>query len=174
MANAQHLSRQAVVNHDINLRTRILAEHSRGIRTQSNLRSCAVGHHDGIQLGSDEKMLSRNLTAYELPKANALLNDIRARLTDLAAGDAALLFAYRRKIARELSYDERGKPMHRRALKAWKIGEQGGMCAICSKELAETNAVLDRLNAVEGYTPTNTRVIHADCELRIQAERGYR
>jgi hypothetical protein len=119
-------------------------------------------------------MLSRNLTAYELPKANALLNDIRARLTDLAAGDAALLFAYRRKIARELSYDERVKPMHRRALKAWKIGEQGGMCAICSKELAETSAVLDRLNTVGGYTPTNTRVIHADCELRIQAERDYR
>jgi UTP:GlnB (protein PII) uridylyltransferase len=119
-------------------------------------------------------MPSRNLTAYELPKANALLNDIRARLTELAAGDAALLFAYRRKIARELGYDKRGKPMHRRALKARKMGEQGGRCAICSKELPEKNAVLDRLNAVDGYTPTNTRVIHADCELRIQAERGYR
>jgi hypothetical protein len=120
------------------------------------------------------EMPNRTLKADERPKANALLDDIRARLTELAGGDASLLFAYRRKVAKELSYDERAKPMLRRALKARKMGEQSGKCAICSEALPEKNAVLDRFNAVDGYTPANTRLIHADCDLRIQAERGYR
>jgi hypothetical protein len=115
-------------------------------------------------------MTSRFLTADELPKANALLHDIRARLAELAAGDTALLFAYGRKITKDLSYDLGEKPMRRRALKAHKLAEQRGLCAICSKELPESNAVLDRLNAMHGYSPENSRVIHAECDLRIAAE----
>ena len=71
-------------------------------------------------------MPNRNLTPEELDKANALLEEVRARLNVLADGDEAALFAYRRKIAKELTYDERGKPMHRRVLKAKKMGEQEG------------------------------------------------
>jgi UTP:GlnB (protein PII) uridylyltransferase len=65
-------------------------------------------------------MPNRNLTSDELKRANELLADIRERLTGLAAGDPLLLFAYRRKVAKELQYDERGKPGHRGKLKAMK------------------------------------------------------
>jgi hypothetical protein len=118
-------------------------------------------------------MPNRNLTAAELLLANRLLADIRARLIDLAGSDALLLFAYRRKIAKELVYDERGKPMFRKALKARKMGEQRGICAVCPHQLPEKYAVLDRLNAHAGYTPENTRLICAECDFKIQAERGY-
>jgi hypothetical protein len=119
-------------------------------------------------------MANRNLSRDELVRASTLLNEIRARLADLAGGDAALLFAYRRKIAKELGYDERGKPTQRKLLKAQKMGEQNGLCPICSKPLPEKNAVLDRLDGMGGYTPENTRLIHSDCDTRVQSERGYR
>jgi len=49
-------------------------------------------------------MPNRNLSADELKRANELLADIRKRLADLASADPLLLFAYRRKIAKELGY----------------------------------------------------------------------
>lgn len=45
---------------------------------------------------------------------------VRCRLTVLSHADSDLLFAYRRNIAKELQYDERDKPMVRRALKKKK------------------------------------------------------
>jgi hypothetical protein len=118
-------------------------------------------------------MPNRNLTPAELLRANALLADIHARLIDLAGGDALLLFAYRRKIAKELVYDERGKPIFRKALKARKMGEQVGICAVCSNPLPAKYTVLDRFNAHAGYTPENTRLICAACDLKTQTERGF-
>ena len=56
-------------------------------------------------------MTNRRLTTDELQKANAVLKDIRAQLLLLAGEESDLLFAYRRKIAKELIYDERGKPI---------------------------------------------------------------
>jgi hypothetical protein len=119
-------------------------------------------------------MPNRNLKPNELEQANTVLNEIRNRIASLAGGDEELYFAYRRKIQKELSYDERGKPGHRKALKAYKLGEQGGNCAICKKPLPEKYAVLDRLNGMSGYTKENTRLIHADCDITTQAGRGYR
>jgi UTP:GlnB (protein PII) uridylyltransferase len=69
-------------------------------------------------------MPNRNLSADELKRANELLADIRARLISLAGADPLLLFAYRRKIAKELGYDERGKPGSRGKLKALKWGSR--------------------------------------------------
>jgi hypothetical protein len=63
-------------------------------------------------------MANRTLTSEELELANALLDEIRSRSENLAGDDASLLFAYRRKIAKELSYDERGKPAERKKVKA--------------------------------------------------------
>ena len=119
-------------------------------------------------------MPNRNLTTDELVKANALLAEIRSRMEALAGGDNALLFAYRRKIQKELSYDERGKPMLPRTLKARKMGEQKGICPRCLNPLPEKYAVLDRLDGMGGYTSENTRLIHPDCDTAIQAERKYR
>ena len=82
--------------------------------------------------------------------------------------------AYRRKIAKELQYDERGKPGERRIVKARKIGEQGGKCARCHEVLPEKGAVLDRIEAMPGYTVENTRVLCPKCDGEVQRERGYR
>jgi|ERR1041385_1528750 UTP:GlnB (protein PII) uridylyltransferase len=118
-------------------------------------------------------MPNRQLTSDELKKARDLLEEIRGKLAALSGDDNELLFAYRRKISKELIYDERGKPMKRRALKDQKWKEQRGLCAICKKELPARYTVLDRLNAVEGYTPENTRLIHQECDVAQQESKGY-
>jgi hypothetical protein len=99
--------------------------------------------------------------------------DIRTRLDALSGGDFELLFAYRRKIAKELGYDERSKPMARRKLKTQKRRDQVGQCAICAGPLPEKYAVLDRLSAAAGYTSENTRLICECCNRKVQGERGY-
>lgn len=118
-------------------------------------------------------MTNRQLNNHEIAKANELLDEIRAQLQSLADDDQELLFAYRRKIYKELTYDERGKPMHRRRLKQLKRTEQEGLCTICGKELPEKYVVLDRFKAADGYTPENTRLIHQECDAQIQASRDY-
>ncbi len=118
-------------------------------------------------------MPNRTLDASELALASELLAEIRSRLADLAAGDPELLFAYRRKIAKQLQYDERSNPMARRVLKARQRKAQGGLCAICSEPLPEKYAVLDRVVASQGYTPTNTRLICERCDRKVQDERRY-
>jgi hypothetical protein len=119
-------------------------------------------------------MPNRNLTPEELGKANVLLLDLTERMKYLSGGDPELLFAYRRKIAKELTYQERGKPMHRRALKAHKMGEQGGLCAICKEQLPDRGAVLDRIEAMAGYTPENTRLLCPSCDTAVQAGQRYK
>lgn len=102
-----------------------------------------------------------------------LLTDVRARLTELAAGDDDLHWALRRKLSKELVYDERSKPMQRRALKARKRKAQDGRCADCLEPLPASGAVLDRSRAMAGYTFENTRLLCPACDTRIQRERGY-
>lgn len=118
-------------------------------------------------------MANRQLTKPELEEANALLDDIRSRLEALSGGDRELLFAYRRKVAKELTHDERDKPMVRRRLKQQKRNEQNGLCAICGEPLPEKYAVLDRLRAVDGYSSENTRLIHQACDVKYQESKGY-
>ena len=119
-------------------------------------------------------MSNRQLTAAELKQANALLDEIRDRLERLSAGDPALLFAFRRKVFKELTYDERSSPTERNKLKARKMVDQRGLCTICGKPMPEKYNVLDRLRAEDGYTAENTRLIHAACDTEVQKSRGYR
>jgi ribosomal protein L44E len=102
-----------------------------------------------------------------------LLESVRERLSDLSEGDDELRFALNRKLFKELSYDERGKPMQRKKLKIAKRLAQAGKCTECGEELPENDAVLDRLSAMPGYTSVNTRLICRPCDLRIQGERGF-
>ena len=118
-------------------------------------------------------MPNRTLTPSELELARALLKDIRERLSVLSGGDAELLFAYRRKIAKELGYNERSGPMARRKLKSQKRKEQDGLCARCREKLPDKYAVLDRLAASKGYTIENTRLICEACDREVQSERRY-
>ncbi len=118
-------------------------------------------------------MPNRRLTQAELEHARLLLTMVRAGLRQLAGEDSELLFALRRKVYKELTYDERDKPMVRRRLKAQKRQEQGGQCPICSRPLPEKYCVLDRLNAAAGYTAENTRLICSVCDTATQQSRGY-
>ena len=118
-------------------------------------------------------MSNRQLNPPELQKANRLLNRKRNKLKVLGKGDRELLFVYRRKIYKELTYDERGKPSIRRKLKDHKRKEQNGLCALCGERLPHKYVVLDRFNAVDGYTQENTRLICRECDIRIQKSKGY-
>lgn len=118
-------------------------------------------------------MANRRLNIDELAQANELLKMIRSKIQSLASGDKELVFAFRRKIYKELTYDERGKPQHRKKLKELKRKEQNGLCTICGLALPDAYAVLDRYNAVDGYTQENTRLIHKDCDTDVQKSRGY-
>jgi hypothetical protein len=71
-------------------------------------------------------------------------------------------------------YDERGKPMSRKILKEVKRALQENKCALCGETLPLKNAVLDRLEAMDGYTEENTRLICPDCDTKTQAGRGYK
>lgn len=118
---------------------------------------------------------TRKLTAEELEKARALIEQVRASLEGLSGGEAELLFAYRRKIAKELIYDERSSPAKRKSLKRRKLISQSGKCALCGEPLppAGLGSVLDRLNAMGGYTDSNTRLLCRECDLRTQRERAF-
>jgi ribosomal protein L44E len=119
-------------------------------------------------------MPNRRLTSDELATLFApFITEIRERLRTLSSGDEQLHWALRRKIAKELVYDERSKPMQRRALKAKKRREQKNKCAICPVELPQRGAVLDRLEAMGGYTFENTRLLCRDCDHKTQEERGF-
>ena len=118
-------------------------------------------------------MGNRNLSPSELAKAKALLEHIRRELADLSEGDESLLWALRRKLYKELTYDERGKPAQRRKLKGAKWKAQRGFCAECNGPLPDKYCVLDRFEAMKGYTEENTRLICPDCDTRLQAEKGY-
>ena len=118
-------------------------------------------------------MPNRNLTPDELKHASKLLGEIRRKLEALAAGDPLLLFAYRRKVMKELGYDERGKPGARAQLKAMKWGLQQGKCAHCGDDLPLKYSELDRKAAADGYTPQNTELVHAKCHQERQATKRY-
>ena len=105
--------------------------------------------------------------------ANELLDIIRERIAELSCSDTELRFALNRKISKELTYDERDKPMIRRKLKILKRKQQNGKCAQCDEPLPERYTVLDRFQALLGYTPENTQLICEPCDRRIQSQRGF-
>ena len=120
-------------------------------------------------------MPNRQLSSIELDTLfRPLLASVRGRLGELSAGDEALLWALRRKLAKELTYDERSRPGDRRALKAFKRGEQNGLCPICALPLPEKYVTLDRFEAMLGYTKENTRLVCQPCDIKTQESRGYR
>jgi hypothetical protein len=116
---------------------------------------------------------NRILTETEQAAARALLADIRARIDAAAGDDEGLRFALNRKVYKELTFDERGKPNARASLKARMVKAQGGLCAQCAKPLPGSDTVLDRLAAEAGYVDGNVRVLCRPCDLAIQRGRGF-
>lgn len=119
-------------------------------------------------------MPNRNLNPLELKKANVLLNRIRKSIVDYSNSDSELEFALKRKIYKELTYDERGKPNLRKKLKEKKRASQNNLCTNCMRTLPLKYSVLDRLNAKGGYTEENTNLICPDCDTKIQKSRFYK
>jgi hypothetical protein len=129
----------------------------------------AEGNND-----DESRVPNRQLSHTEREQLFApLLAEVRHRLHDLAGDDDALHWALRRKLFKELVYDERSKPMQRKALKAKKRKEQSGLCGVCQSPLPERDTVLDRRQAMNGYTAENTRLICRSCDTSIQSRRGY-
>jgi hypothetical protein len=105
-------------------------------------------------------MPNRQLTPDEIARLfTPLIEKVRSQLLHLARDDKDLHWALRRKLAKELIYDERSTPNERRRLKRLKRKEQENRCAICQRELPPSYNVLDRFEAMKGYTLENTRLI---------------
>ena len=120
-------------------------------------------------------MPTRKLSEEELRITNSLLEEIRLSIQKLSGNDSDLQFAIRRKIAKELTYDERGKPMQRKKLKLKMLRLQNGLCANCNNPLPllARGAVLDRQNAMAGYTVENVKLICRKCDDKIQESRTF-
>lgn len=102
-----------------------------------------------------------------------LLARVKAELESSAAGDPRVLWALRRKLAKELMYLERSTPAERTRLKAKKWGAQNGVCAMCGKPMPQKHSELDRFEAYLGYTEENTQLVHHECHVGDQAKKGY-
>jgi hypothetical protein len=98
---------------------------------------------------------------------------VKEELQRLSSGDVRLLWALRRKLAKELVYLERGTPSHRKRLKEKKFSEQVAFCAMCGEILPFKDVELDRIEAFLGYTPENTRLVHQKCHRADQAKKKY-
>jgi 5-methylcytosine-specific restriction endonuclease McrA len=116
---------------------------------------------------------NRRLTAEELSIANSILESVRTQVEEHSRDDPALRFALRRKIYKELVYDERSKPVERVKLKKHMRQIQNGLCALCKQALPDKYIVLDRFNAIDGYVPENVRLICEGCDRQVQVERRY-
>lgn len=103
-----------------------------------------------------------------------LYASVTKRLEELSAGNADLLFALRRKLFKELSYQERGSPMLRAKIKQQRRKMQSNICPVCNETLPESHAHLHRLEAKKGYTVKNTQLIHSRCHIRGQELLGYK
>ncbi|CAM8646267.1 hypothetical protein MCEGEM3_02638 [Oxalobacteraceae bacterium] len=117
----------------------------------------------------------KNLSPENAAWADDVLNQVRKQLQERSDGDALLLHHLRRRIVKNLGYDEKSTPNERKKLKQRKMAEQNGMCLICETPLPERgyHAVLDRAVAHLGYTDSNVRLIHRDCDIKVQEERGF-
>ncbi|MDO8452250.1 MAG: hypothetical protein Q7S79_00705 [bacterium] len=119
-------------------------------------------------------MSNPQLGETQLEQAHRLIAKIRKEIEILAKNNPETTFAFRRKIYKELMYDERSKPAERKKLKDKMWKKQKGICPLCKEELLERGAVLDRIKAIKGYKEENVRLICPSCDRKVQEKRGYR
>ena len=102
-----------------------------------------------------------------------LFQKVVRSLEEAAEGDERLLWALRRKLAKELTYLERGSPTHRKALKAVMWERQKRRCSLCSEPLELKGSELDRFEAYRGYVESNVRLVHHDCHVSDQESKRF-
>jgi hypothetical protein len=105
--------------------------------------------------------------------AMEIVAGVSARLHALAAGDESLLFAYIRKVSKQLVYLERDSPSKRKRVKkkVWK--SQHELCAECKQPLELRYSIADRIDAVKRYIPENLEIIHDACNRARLERKGY-
>lgn len=118
-------------------------------------------------------MPSRKLTPAEAATADAILDRVKADIKAAAGNDPVLLFALRRRTFSRLMHWERGTPAERRKLQKLKYAEQNGRCGRCGEQMDVQGSELDRKDPVDGYTVQNTRLLHHDCHVKEQQEKGF-
>ncbi len=119
-------------------------------------------------------MANPRLTNEQRTKLFAPLFDrVKADLLALSGGDPRLLWALRRKLAKELVYIERNTPSARSKLKVLMWGRQNGICELCSQPMLQKGSELDRFEAYLGYVESNVRLVHHECHIKDQAGKDY-
>lgn len=108
-------------------------------------------------------MITPKLNPAQTAQADELFARLKADLQTLANGDEDLLFNFRRKMYKELMYDERGTPLARQRLKKTMWKKQEGKCAVCGKELALEGSELERIYAPKGFVEDNVKLVHHEC-----------
>ena len=108
------------------------------------------------------------LTEEDRRRAIRILEQARAEIDAAAGGDADRRFQLRRYVIKRLEFDERGTPTQRRKLKELKRRFQRGLCYDCAQPLPEKGAELHRLQAIEGYTEANTRLLCRSCHQKAE------
>src|SRR5687768_17529869 len=109
-------------------------------------------------------MSNRRLTDDEREHGKRIVAEVRQRLREFAGGSYTLEWALRRYVHNRLIFDERGTPIERQALKRKLRERQGNKCARCGDTLLERGNVLDRMEAMWGYIPSNTRLLCYACD----------
>jgi hypothetical protein len=136
-------------------------------------RDCAKAQPLSYTLGI-ARMANPRLTKDQRTDLFApLFEQVRKELDRLSAGDDQLLWALRRKLAKELVYLERSTPAARGKLKALMFKKQAGLCAFCGLQLPEKGSELDRKEAFLGYVEENVRLVHHHCHVDDQAKKRY-
>jgi cell division protein FtsN len=103
------------------------------------------------------------LSPEDRQKAIQILEQARASIDAAADDDPERRFQLRRYILKRMEFDERGTPTQRRKLKELKRKFQRGLCFDCGQPLPVQGAELHRLDAIAGYTETNTRLLCRAC-----------
>lgn len=119
-------------------------------------------------------MSNPQLNEKQLTQAHRLIAKIKKEIETLGKNNPQAIFAFRRKIYKELMYDERSKPRERKKLKDKMWKKQKGICLLCKQELPEKGAVLDRTEAIKGYVEENVRLLCPGCDKKIQEGRGFK
>jgi hypothetical protein len=104
-----------------------------------------------------------SLSDEDRARAIQILEQARAAIEAAADDDPERRFQLRRYILKRLEFDERGTPTQRRKLKELKRKFQRGLCYDCGQALPTQGAELHRLDAIAGYTETNTRLLCRAC-----------
>jgi hypothetical protein len=129
--------------------------------------------------GPRRVMTNGRMNADQLATARQILVELRQRITGAAGTDQQFAFALRRYVFKNLSYDERDTPARRTKLKLQKLSDQCGVCAYANcpaphlKMTKEQEPELDRLDAIKGYTPENTVLMHHGCHRLSQKEKRF-